>query len=247
MMLSSSWSQPSKVRFFHSENLGIDDGPAILHDVVFWKKIPSKEWTFLTSLDTLAFNRGALPHDFLGKHLAVDACPPHPFEWACSNNVRSFFLCWNEGRGPLEGPFVRDTSQDHKSSGKCPPGFPLTTSGILWYEPVLEIIVEIRISWFPSSSSWLVIVHHLPTLNTKVFIQEDEWISFDGRALWLGCPISRWQATLCFGLLACVLERLSIHSIRASESASLFSFSNSETRWKETFLLRARVRLVYSY
>ncbi|KAK4412328.1 hypothetical protein Salat_2984400 [Sesamum alatum] len=43
-----------------------------------------------------------------------------------------------EGRVPLEGPFVRDTSQDHKSSGKCPPGFPLTTSGILWYEPVLE-------------------------------------------------------------------------------------------------------------
>lgn len=143
---------PSKVRFFHSPNLGIDDGPAILHDVVFWKKIPSKEWTFLTSLDTLAFNRGALPHDFLGKHLAIDVCPPHPFEWACSNNVRSFFLCWKEGRVPLEGPFVRDTSQDHKSSGKCPPGFPLTTSGILWYEPVLEVIVERRISWFPSSS-----------------------------------------------------------------------------------------------
>lgn len=32
---------PSKVRFFHSGSLGIDDGPAIRHDAAFWKKIPS--------------------------------------------------------------------------------------------------------------------------------------------------------------------------------------------------------------
>lgn len=57
------------------------------------------------------------------------------------NNVRSFFLLSKEGRVPLEGPFVKDIPQDHRSSGKFPPGSPLTTSGVLWYEPVLEVFL----------------------------------------------------------------------------------------------------------
>lgn len=221
MMLSSSWSQQSCLRryaFFIRGLKDLGDRRWTRHST--WCSIlkeNSIKGVELTSLETLTFNRGALPHDFLGKHLAVDVSSARTW-MSLFNNVRSFFLLSKEGRVPLEGPFVKDISQDHKSSGKFPPGSPLTTSGVLWYEPVLEVIVEIIIPWFPSSSSWLVIVHHVPTLESLHPRRGMSPVRRKG-SLWLGCPISRWQATLCFGVLACVLERLSIHSIRASESA----------------------------
>ncbi|KAK4414694.1 hypothetical protein Salat_2576300 [Sesamum alatum] len=82
-----------------------------------------------------------------------------------------------EGRVPLEGPFVRDTSQDHKSSGKCPPGFPLTTSGILWYEPIVQISRNQNIMVPVVLVIFLVLTGDSSSSSNsqyKVFIQEDE-------------------------------------------------------------------------
>lgn len=59
-------------------------------------------------------------------------------------------------------------------------------------------------------------------------------------SLWLGC---RWQATLCFGVLACVLERLSMNSIRAGESAKRFYILGT---WVKGISLKRLIRSMAS-
>lgn len=126
---------PSKVRFFHSENLGINDGPAILHDVVFCfeRKFHQKSGHFWHLLTPLLLIGGPCLMIFLASiWLLTCVLRTHLNELVQTMCAPSSYV----GRkGDLEGPFVRDTSQDHKSSGKCPPGFPLTTSALVWTRP----------------------------------------------------------------------------------------------------------------
>lgn len=84
---------PSKVRFFHSGSY-LGDRRWTRHStwcsILKENSIKSKELTFLTSLDTLTFNRGPCLLIFLAS-IWLLTCPPHPLEWACSTMCAPYF------------------------------------------------------------------------------------------------------------------------------------------------------------
>lgn len=192
MMLSSSWSQQSCLRryaFFIRGLKDLGDRRWTRHST--WCSIlkeNSIKGVELTSLETLTFNRGALPHDFLGKHLAVDVSSARTW-MSLFNNVRSFFLLSKEGRVPLEGPFVKDISQDHKSSGKFPPGSPLTTCSFFSYPvnlsifPFLCLVFNRRIGTIPvflyftagEAFAWVLLIYELKNHINCVWFWSETW------------------------------------------------------------------------
>lgn len=59
-----------------------------------------RSWNFWHLWKPLLWLLGALPHDFLGKHLAVDVSSARTW-MSLFNNVHSFFLLSKEGLVPL--------------------------------------------------------------------------------------------------------------------------------------------------
>lgn len=190
---------------------GYDQIPVLVH---FWLYLILHQIFWSPVLNDVAPDRSN--HAFEGTLFIGRPCLLNELVQQCALLLP---IKYKEGRLPLEGPPVKDISQDHKSSGSSRLSSDHEWRTLIWTRPwgncrnhntKVPIVLVIFLVLTGDSSSCS---NSRESSSKKM--NESRWKG----SLWLGCPISRWQATLCFGVLACVLERLSIYSIRASESA----------------------------